>query len=130
MSLSGEVVGWLLHADAQVRKRGSKLSQQNHSSKHAPRGHVMALKYNSDVFLRLYAPTLGTEYRDALNALHDVLGTYSDDVACDRLMRTLPFLQFVQEGAWRSSKTKVATEKKLKRAWSAFKKAQRPWSVE
>ncbi|MEO7362895.1 MAG: NAD(P)-dependent oxidoreductase [Gemmatimonadaceae bacterium] len=129
LSLSAEVVSWLLHADAQVRKRGSRLSQQNHSAKHALRAQVKALKYNSDVFLRLYAPTLGTEYREALNALHDVLGTYSDDVACDRLMRTLPFPQFVQEGDWRSSKMKAANEKKLKRAWSDFKKVQRPWSA-
>ncbi|MEO7998725.1 MAG: NAD(P)-dependent oxidoreductase, partial [Gemmatimonadaceae bacterium] len=113
MSLSAEVVSWLLHADSRVRNAGSQLSKQNHASQHALRAQVKALKYNSDVFLRLYAPTLGTEYCSALHELHDVLGSSCDDFACDRLMQTLPFPQNVGEKAWRHSQNKAVTHKKL-----------------
>ena len=128
MSLSAEVVGWLIHADAKVRKSGSKLSKLSDSRKHSLRARVKALKYNSDVFLRLYAPNSGVQYRAALNDLHDVLGTYSDGVTCANLMRELHFPERERKDGHRHVSKRDSTDKRLKKVWSEFEHAPRPWS--
>lgn len=129
VSLSAEVVGWLIHADAKVRKSGSKLSKLSDSRKHSLRAHVKALKYNSDVFLRLFAPNSGVQYRTALNDLHDVLGTYSDDVTCASLMRELRFPERWRKEGHRHDSKMTSTDKQLKKVWSDFEHAPRPWSL-
>lgn len=123
-ALFTHMVDWLLSADARVRKAGALNLNRRTSARHRLRRRLRTLRYNADVFLRLYAPQNDGVYIAALGELHDLLGDINDDAVGDRLKRALKF----PTPADGSAHLHRRRSDRLKAAWTRFETLRPPWA--
>ncbi|WP_419728071.1 CHAD domain-containing protein [Lichenicola sp.] len=110
-----------------VRRRGSRLPEQDDEERHALRKALKSLRYGIEMLEALHDRETAKPYRQALSRLQEDLGQLNDAIAAAELVHRLPDLpgRAVIE-AWAADRRQTALEE-LPAAWTQFRAMPSFW---
>ncbi len=119
---------------SRARKRGRKLAAQGPAERHRLRIAIKKLRYAGDFFSGLYAKEPARRMLRRLSSLQDILGAMNDAAQAERMTAECGARLRGGAGAaagralaaWNRSRV-PALQRKLKRAWLAFRAQKRFW---
>ena len=124
--LQAHMVAWLTEVDAEVRSQGDDKLARGKSARHRLREQIKVLKYDFEIYRRIFDPEGGVAYLQTLEALHTLLGDMNDDAVGARLRHSLVNPKAPPKDVGRPSK---ARREALARAWSHFDELPRSWAT-
>ena len=123
--LQAHMVQWLAEADAEVRRRGAEDLGRGDTARHRLREQIKVLKYDFEIYQRIFNPPGAEPYLAALENLHTLLGDMNDDAVGAKLRHSLINPDRRPKNVGRPTK---ARREALARGWSQFETLPRSWA--